>query len=179
LKKLFTTYRPVLIFVGLFFTSYIVMSLLYSGYLNTYVKVENGADPITNLVASQSAALIESFGYNAQVVPSMDAPYMRLSIHNTYIANIIEGCNAISIIVLFISFVVAFAQGFKKTIIFLLAGSVLIYAINLVRICILAIALYTYPEQGNFLHGVVFPGIIYGIVFLLWVLWVRIIKKHP
>ena len=112
------------------------------------------------------------------MLPALDMPHMKLIINNRYTANIIEGCNAVSVILLFVAFVLAFAQQFKKTMLFLLAGITLIYSINLVRICILAIALYEYPEQGDFLHGVVFPGIIYGMVFLLWVLWVKINKTE-
>ncbi|WP_271855141.1 exosortase family protein XrtF [Patiriisocius marinus] len=178
LKNLINTYRPVLIFVGLFFSTYIAMSLLYGAYLNYYASATGTADPITNLVAIQSTALINSFGYDAQILPDTSAPHMKLIINDHYTANIIEGCNALSIIILFISFILAFAQGFKKTFLFLLAGTSLIYAVNLVRICILAIALYKYPNQSDFLHGVVFPGIIYGMVFLLWVLWIRVIKKQ-
>ncbi|GER58172.1 hypothetical protein ULMA_02800 [Patiriisocius marinus] len=143
------------------------MSLLYGAYLNYYASATGTADPITNLVAIQSTALINSFGYDAQILPDTSAPHMKLIINDHYTANIIEGCNALSIIILFISFILAFAQGFKKTFLFLLAGTSLIYAVNLVRICILAIALYKYPNQSDFLHGVVFPGIIYGMVFLL------------
>ena len=178
LKKLFNTYRPVVVFVALFFASYIEMSLVYGLYLNVYAGTHKAADPITNLVAGQSSQLIETFGYSAQVLPALDMPHMKLIINNRYTANIIEGCNAVSVILLFVAFVLAFAQQLKKTMLFLLAGITLIYSINLVRICILAIALYEYPEQGDFLHGVVFPGIIYGMVFLLWVLWVKINKTE-
>lgn len=153
------------------------MSLLYGGYLHFFAGAAEAADPITDLVALQSTKLIESCGYAAQIMPAEIAPHMKLIVNGKYIANIVEGCNAVSIIILFMAFVFAFAQGFKKTFFFLFAGVALIYAVNLVRICILAIALYEYPEQSDFLHGVVFPAIIYGMVFLLWIFWVRVTKK--
>jgi exosortase family protein XrtF len=104
---------------------------------------------------------------------------MVLNINGSYLASIIEGCNSISIIILFIAFIVAFAQNFKKTFFFILAGSLLIYVVNVFRIVILAIALYHYPNQEKFLHAVVFPGIIYGMVFLLWMLWIkRLVPKN-
>ena len=98
---------------------------------------------------------------------------MVLNMNGRYLASIIEGCNAISIIILFIAFIVAFAKGFKKTFFFIFVGSLLIYVVNVLRIVILAIALYHYPNQEKLLHGVVFPGIIYGMVFLLWMLWIK------
>ena len=60
---------------------------------------------------------------------------------------------------------------------FIFTGIVLIYSVNVLRISILAIALYKYPQFSNTLHGVVFPAIIYGMVFLLWMIWVRMLTK--
>jgi exosortase family protein XrtF len=122
--------------------------------------------------------VLNVLGYQATIEPKDNLPVLKLNVEGVYLAQIIEGCNALSVIILFIAFVVAFAAGFKKTIMFLLAGSVLIYGINILRIVILSIALYEYPQYEEILHGVVFPAIIYGIVFLLWVLWVRQLKPE-
>jgi exosortase family protein XrtF len=82
----------------------------------------------------------------------------------------------VSIIILFVAFIVSFYQNFKKTFLFILAGTALIYSVNVVRIAILTIAIYKFPENEHILHGVLFPAIIYGMVFLLWIIWVRTLK---
>lgn len=176
LKALLQKYRSVLRFVGLFMGSYLFMSLVYGWYLQWSVGGAYQPDWITNTVARQCTALLNTLGYNAQVMSHETLPTMKLYVEGEYLAHIIEGCNAVSVIILFAAFVIAFAQGFKKTFLFLLAGSVLIYSVNLIRIAVLAIALYRYPQQESFLHGVVFPAMIYGMVFLLWMLWIRILK---
>jgi uncharacterized SAM-binding protein YcdF (DUF218 family) len=38
---------------------------------------------------------------------------------------------------------------------------------------ILSIGLYHYPWRREILHTVIFPLIIYGLVFLLWMFWVN------
>tara|TARA_R110000787_G_scaffold96415_8_gene199839 strand:- start:1460 stop:1891 length:432 start_codon:yes stop_codon:yes gene_type:complete len=134
-------------------------------------------DFITNLVAKQSSELISSFGYEAKVMPHDTETSMKLYINQTYLARIVEGCNAVSIIILFIAFIISFAEKLKKTLLFLFAGGALIYAVNILRIAILAIAIYKYPEYTETLHEVVFPAIIYGMVFLLWMIWVRMLPK--
>jgi exosortase family protein XrtF len=48
----------------------------------------------------------------------------------------------------------------------------LIFILNIFRIALLTIGLYKYPEYGTFLHDILFPLVIYGVVFLLWILWV-------
>jgi exosortase family protein XrtF len=128
---------------------------------------------MTNLVAKQSKDLLETLGYNAQVIPHPDEASMKLIINKKYVARVIEGCNSISVIILFASFIIAFTGKFKITVLYLLAGSVLIYVANLVRVVILSIGLYHYPWRKDILHTVIFPAIIYGMVCLLWLFWVN------
>jgi exosortase family protein XrtF len=68
---------------------------------------------------------------------------------------------------------IAFAEKFKTTFLYILAGSVMIYVVNLFRIVILSVGLYHYPWRREELHTVIFPLIIYGMVFLLWMFWVN------
>lgn len=177
MKQLFRKYKSVIGFVVLFLGTYIVLTVFYSVYLNLSKDSIYPPDFITHLVAEQSSALLNGVGYDAEIVPHEAQPTMKLFVEGQYLARIIEGCNAVSIIILFIAFIIAFAENRKKTAIFILAGAVLIYAANIVRITILAVALYKYPNYEHVLHGVIFPGIIYGIVFLLWMLWVRMLSK--
>lgn len=164
-----------IVFLLLFLGSYLVLSFLYAGYLTISEDTQYQPDFVTNLVAKQSSSIMNGLGYQAEVIPHKNQPSLELFVNGKYLARVVEGCNALSIIILFISFIVAFAQGFKKTMLFILAGIVLIYSVNIIRIAILALALYHYPMQEHILHGVVFPAIIYGMVFLLWVLWVRML----
>lgn len=173
MKALLLKYRSVVRFVVLFMGSYLVMSLIYGRYLDWSEGGAFSPDYITELVSLQTMALLDTIGYNAQIIPDQALPSMNLYLEGIYLVRIIEGCNAISVIILFASFVVAFAQKWKKTLIFLLAGSVLIYSVNVIRIAVLSIALLHYPEQEHLLHGVVFPAMIYGMVFLLWMVWIR------
>lgn len=134
-------------------------------------------DYMTHLVAQQSAYLLQDLGYTAQVLPHPHEASMKLIINNKYVARVIEGCNSVSVIILFISFILAFAGTFKTTLFYILAGSVIIYSVNLVRVVILSIGLYHYPWRKDILHTVIFPGIIYGLVCLLWVVWVNRFSK--
>jgi exosortase family protein XrtF len=76
-----------------------------------------------------------------------------------------------------LSFIVAFAGEFKTTLLYAFAGSIIIYAFNLIRIVILSVGLYHYPWRREVMHEVVFPLLIYGTVFLLWMFWVNRFSK--
>ncbi len=176
MRKLFRKYKSVIRFVILFLGTYLVLGFLYSVYLNAS---ENGAyfpDYITDLVAKQSAATLDGFGYNSVLRKDSLGQGMLLTIDNKYTVSVVEGCNSISVIILFVAFIIAFAENFKKTLLFIFAGAVLIYIVNIIRIAILTVALYKFPQYENILHSVVFPGIIYSMVFILWMVWVRMLK---
>lgn len=173
MKSSLKPFAPIVRFIVIFFGVYIVATVVYMMYLELSKQGQFTPDFITYLVAKQTDAVLNTLGYQASVVPDAQLPLMQLYINDIYLAQIVEGCNAISVIILFVSFVFAFYQGFKKTLVFVLAGCVLIYTINILRIVFLAIALYKYPSYQEMLHGVLFPVVIYGFVCLLWLFWVK------
>lgn len=175
--QLFKKYRSVVIFILTFLGSYLVFSMIY----NVYLDLSNGSryypDFFTHLVAVQSEAVISALGYPAHILPHQDEPSMKLYINKVFLARVVEGCNSISIVILFTSFVLAFFSRVKTTLLFILAGAVIIYAMNIVRIALLTIGIYEYPGYAEFLHSIAFPLVIYGTVFILWIIWVRIFSK--
>ncbi|WP_396151063.1 exosortase family protein XrtF [Flavobacterium sp.] len=173
MKKYLNQYKPFLSFLLKFFLSYIVLTLLYQFYLNSFDSASLEIDSITEIVSAQTQKTIELFNYNSHLEPHPKQNSNMLFVEGKKVARVVEGCNAISVIILFISFVIAFKGNWKKTVLFILVGSLLIYVLNVIRIALIAIALYHYPEQEHLLHGVVFPLFIYGVVFLLWVIWVN------
>ncbi len=182
MKALIIKYKSVIKFILTFLLVYISLSVAYKLYLDYSKDSKYYPDYVTNLVARQSADLLNVMGYKAYVVPHPNERSMKLVINTKYLARIIEGCNSISVIILFVSFIVAFSGKPKTTFMYILSGSVLIYVVNLLRIVILSVGLFHYPWRSELLHTVVFPGIIYGMVFLLWVVWVNrfssMIKKN-
>lgn len=156
---------------------YLVLTVMYNVYLNYSAGGKFKTDYITNLVAKQSQSLINTFGYDATAAQHTEEASVKLILNGKYVARVVEGCNSISVIILFISFIIAFAGKLKSTVFYLLVGSVLIYAVNIIRIAILSIGLFNYPWRKEILHTVIFPLIIYGIVFLLWMFWVNRFSK--
>ncbi|WP_417200444.1 exosortase family protein XrtF [Bizionia sp.] len=177
MKKLLQKYKSVIRFILTFLLVYAVMTFGYKFYLQLSTGAVYYPDYMTHIVAQQSADLLQALGYEAQVLPHPDEASMKLFINEKYVARVIEGCNSVSVIILFMAFILAFSGRFKTTIIYLLAGSVLIYVVNLFRVVILSVGLYHYPWRKDILHTVIFPAIIYGMVCLLWVVWVNRFSK--
>lgn len=173
MRELLKKYRSVLKFILVFILVYGLLSIAYKLYLDKSTGEKYYPDYITYKVAKQSEALLNSVGYESQVKPHSHEPSMKLIVRKKYVARVVEGCNSVSVIILFISFIVAFSGIAKTTFFYAIAGSVLIYATNLVRIAVLSIGLYHYPWRKDILHTIIFPLIIYGMVFLLWMIWVK------
>ena len=173
MESLFKKYKPVLKFIVTFLLVYIVLTIAYNFYLEKSSGEKYYPDYLTHLVAKQSEILLDTVGYDARTENHPKEPSIKLIINNKFVARVVEGCNSISVIILFISFLMAFAGKPKTTFFYALSGSVLIYTVNLVRIAVLSIGLYHYPWRRDILHTVIFPLAIYGLVFILWMIWIK------
>jgi exosortase family protein XrtF len=157
--------------------TYVLLTAAYQWYLSGYDEKQNEVDGITQSVAAQSESLLHFFG-ESKMDKHPTRPTLRLYYQQKYVARIIEGCNAMSVMILFAAFVVAFSGKLKQTVLFILGGSLLIHVLNIGRIALLCVLIYHFPQYENFLHGVVFPLVIYGVVFILWVIWVNKFSRY-
>ncbi|NGY36147.1 exosortase family protein XrtF [Flavobacterium sp. XN-5] len=171
MKKYFIRYKPFLLFLIKFFLTFIILTVVYQVFLGRFEN--NKIDSITRLVAKNTVQFLDLFPADAAIEENKSGTFIKLIYNHTYVARMIEGCNAVSIIILFISFVVSFSGKLKPTLLFIFAGSVIIYVLNVIRIALLSALIYHFPSQLSLLHGVLFPLFIYGVVFILWLIWIR------
>lgn len=176
MKKYLIQFKPFLIFIGTFFAAYILLTVVYKYYLDSFD--ENDIDGITDVVGSNVYWLMDFFNCDVLVQKNLSEPYLEVWYNNVNVVRIVEGCNAVSVMILFVSFVLAFSGKLKTTLLFILSGILFIYILNVVRIAILTILLFRFPEKEHLLHGVLFPLIIYGLVFILWVVWVNKFSRY-
>ncbi|EDP71584.1 hypothetical protein FBALC1_03832 [Flavobacteriales bacterium ALC-1] len=177
MKALLEKYKLVIRFIVTFLAVYTVLTIGYNIYLNLSEGSKFYPDYMTNLVSHQTNTLLNSIGYEASVLPHPNEPSMKVIMNGKFVVRIIEGCNAMSVIILFLSFIVAFAGKLKTTLFYCFAGCIIIYAFNLIRIVALSVGLYHYPWREEILHQIIFPMLIYGTVFLLWMVWVNRFSK--
>lgn len=168
-------HKSIIIFLLKFFVTYFLLVAVYNGYLQKSQMKDDfyQTSSITTAVANQTVKLLSAFDYDVQAIQHDKEMSVMLVIEGKYTARVIEGCNSISLIILFVSFIVAFSGTLKATLLFSVLGGVFIYVVNVLRIAFLTVMIYKYPNQIGILHDMVFPAIIYGTIFLLWVLWVN------
>ncbi len=154
------------------------MTFLYESYLNQFNPLRFEVDGFTQIVSNQSVGVLKILGFDVYEVLNNTESCMNIFFNNRFVAKIIEGCNGLSVIILFVAFVVAFTGNWKATIWYVIVGSLLIHFVNVLRIAFLCVLMFYYPAYEHVLHGVIFPLIIYGLVFLLWVIWVNKFSVH-
>lgn len=154
------------------------MTFLYQRYLSHYKASVFEVDGFTKLVAEQTQKLMLFLNLDVSVLPNPTESSIKLYYNQKYMVRIIEGCNALNVIILFVSFVIAFTGKWGHTILFLIFGTALIHIMNIFRIALLTVVLYHFPAQGAIFHDIIFPLIIYGFVFILWIIWVRKFSKY-
>ncbi|MFD2910001.1 exosortase family protein XrtF [Flavobacterium ardleyense] len=172
MKNNLLQYKPFFTFLTKFLLFYVVFTFIYKMYLDQYDVTKNEVDFFTEIVAKQTENLLGIFTESKASLPHDKEPSVKLFYKDRFIARIIEGCNAISVIILYAAFIFAFSSQWKKTTLYIILGVLLIHILNIIRIALLVVLLYYYPQHGEILHGTFFPLFIYGVVFLLWILWV-------
>lgn len=171
LCRMFNDFKPVLKILLRFLVIYLVMVFLYQCYLNGFSG--KGLDPVSKWVANQATAAQRVFGYDSVMVDGK--PHQETSwfyVGGQYVSRMVEGCNAISVMVLFLAFVFAFYSG-KKTFLFAIGGLVFLHVVNVLRIAGLNLLLLEMPQYGKIGHDYFFPAIIYGSVVALWLIWIK------
>lgn len=168
---MFNDFKPVLKILLRFIIIYVVMVLGYQFYLNQFHHL--GLDPISVWVAKQTVFVQNILGYPSQIVhgtPEQETAWFYVA--GKYVSRMVEGCNAVSVMILFLAFVFAFFKG-SKTFVYAGLGLVFLHLMNVLRIVGLNILLREMPQYSKIGHDYFFPAIIYGSVVLLWLVWIK------
>ncbi|UHO38052.1 exosortase family protein XrtF [Chryseobacterium capnotolerans] len=163
-------FKPVLGILLRFIIIYLVLLFAYQFYLNA--GRDYGLDPFSGIIANQVNAVQNVLGYPSQLYNDVKNEQVWFYVKKQYVTRMVEGCNAVSVMILFVSFVFAFYKG-SKTFVFVMAGLVLLYIMNLLRIVGLNMVMAEHKEYGKMFHDFVFPAVIYGSVVLLWLIWIK------
>lgn len=86
---------------------------------------------------------------------------------------IVDGCNGIAAMGLFLGFILAYPGDWKNRISFSLLGIGVIYLVNIARVITLAVTQGTWPQFFDFTHDYSTTVIFYIVIFLLWMVWVN------
>ncbi|MFM7855995.1 MAG: exosortase family protein XrtF, partial [Flammeovirgaceae bacterium] len=149
---------------------YFIFNIVYGTYIEN-TKPE--PDVFTRTTATQTAWILRKIGHSIEAIKNKNGPTVFIQRNNQPILSIYEGCNGINVIIVFVSFIVAFAGGLKKKLSFLALGIFIINSANVVRIALLYFVAIRYQVYFYFIHKYVFTLVLYVIVVILWLVYVN------
>lgn len=180
-------YKGIIFFLLRFVITYVVLSVAYGEYIHQYDSQNPpGTDGFTTLVAKQTARVSALFGYASEVhsndhlnyAEAQEKTFDSVYLDEQYAISVEEGCNGLSIMILFAAFIIGYWGRWKSMLWFIPAGLVFIHLSNLLRLLLLGIlSIQEETAAFHFFHKFGFTAIIYGAVFILWVLWVKKFSK--
>ncbi len=98
-------------FIGL----YIVLNTVYGIWIEHYHPLP---DPLTKIVTHQTAAIVSVVEDSITVGEATDSPYVPIRQAGKTVVSVFEGCNSLNVMIVFLSFIVAFTGTWKKSLSF-------------------------------------------------------------
>lgn len=173
-------FKPTILFLVKFGVTYGVLTLLYGWYVSSFNEHDPPrTDGVTQVVSAQTTTLLNALGYEAHQQQHPTEQSILVTVDGIESVRIFEGCNGVSMFILFTAFVIAFKGYWRRTLWFIPAGLVFIHLSNLGRLVALSLISIHYPQHMYFFHKYGFTIIIYVAVFLLWVIWVGKLHRQP
>lgn len=154
----------------MFIVIYVFFTLFYDIYLNYHF---DRVDIFSSLVGQQAAQVLRWFGFNAVTADYNIEKSTHIIVGNIPCVRVIEGCNGLSVMILFVAFLFGFPGSWKHKIWFIPAGLLLIHLFNISRVAILCWTVYRFGETGYPIYKEMFTASIYVLVLAMWYLWVQ------
>ena len=156
--------KEVIQFIALFITFCTVFYLLYYHFMDRFAFLED-------ITASILGFLLRIFGMDIVVDGN------TVTIVGYITLRIIDECTAMFGSIVYLSCVLAYPADVKKKAIGIVLGIPCLYAINMVRLIILAFVGVSSPGIFEFVHTYLWQTIFIVFVILIWLIWVDKVVK--
>ena len=155
--------RFLLLAVGL----YLVWFFGYEQWLRADERLDTA---LSVNIAQVTTATLQLLGFPASV--AADNPQLILMQQKmaVFVGN---PCNGLVLYALFAGFVLAYPGPGRRKLWFIPVGILGIYLLNVVRVAALALNHFYAHQSVDFNHHYTFTFVVYGCIFLLWMLWAR------
>lgn len=170
MKALYHQFRPIINFLLIFLLTFFAFTALYDVYLKGF---NEKVDMMSSVVGHQGAQALRALGFEAFARDVHFEQSTHVGIDGFARVKVIEGCNGLSVMILFLAFILGFPGSWKQKVWFIPAGLLVIHLFNIARVAILCWAVYSYGETGYPIYKEMFTASIYVLVLAMWYLWVQ------
>lgn len=163
---LWDSHRSVLLFFAKMVAIYALWYVVYESWLLPDGRLDAW---ISHRVVQWGGGVLSILGFEEAF-----AQGRVLRIPETAGVQVINGCNGLSTIGLFVGFVCAFPGSWKRRLPFLAVGILVVFAANVARVTGLLLFQRYWAPGFDLVHGLGAPTFFYLVVFGLWMLWARV-----
>jgi exosortase family protein XrtF len=143
----------------------------YEGYLAKDLSDSSFNWQFNRMLTNQTGFWFALLGYEVKVTSFQIYPHL-MYLNGDPIISVDTPCNGLPMLYLFASFILVYPGPWKRKLIFIPAGLIIIHGINLIRIILLSyISLYS-SDYFYFNHKYLFQIIVYGLVISMWLYWI-------
>ena len=161
----------------------LLITSLYAVWFITYefVLKPNGIldKHLTNWTCYGVTFCLNLFGYDSYYILSkkLGNAYLFIQPSSAPIVRVGASCNGQELFALFFFFIMAYPGKWKLKIPFMTVGFILVYLANIFRTYCLVVLAYHKSPLYDLFHRYIFIFFIYGLVFLMWMLWANKYSK--
>src|ERR1044071_4959788 len=161
-------------FLGIFLGLYAAWMMLYHWVIHPWGWLDT---LVINDSSLWSLWVLDKIGF--ATFQSNHETIRTIGIAGTHGLWIGDPCNGLTLFALFSLFIVAYPGNWKGKMWYIPVGITLIHTMNILRITALCIITKTSPDSLDFNHTYLFQVLMYGFIFLLWFIWIRISSSKP
>ena len=164
--------KGAIFFIAKMLGIYFLLQVTYDKLLSPNTTIDSW---LIDLIISQVEWILTTLDY-ALLIP--DPQYTsHLGIFGTSGVVVGNPCDGLSLFILFASFLMVFNGKWWFKLIYIVLGIGLIHFLNVLRVLALALIVKYSPESLDFHHSYTFTLFIYLIIFLFWMLRIKIYQK--
>ncbi|MBL7950731.1 MAG: archaeosortase/exosortase family protein [Flavobacteriales bacterium] len=160
---------PVLRFLALAAGLYLGWYLLFEFAIHPNGWLDKAA---INSLLNWASAILRALGYELIPEPANAENIRTIGVQGGHLLWIGDPCNGIGLFAVYLIFLAAYPGPWEHKLWFAPLGVLSIHLINALRVAALCIIVKYDYELLNFNHDYTFYVIVYGWVFLLWIIWV-------
>jgi exosortase family protein XrtF len=164
--------KKAVIFVASMLGIYLLLQFTYDYGISPNTSVDS---KLIGLIISQAESILQFSGYELLIPDPQYGAHM--GIEGTSGVVIGNPCDGLSLFILFTSFLIVFSGKWWFKILYILLGIGLIHLLNVLRVVALALIVKYSPESLDFHHSYTFTLFIYGIIFLAWMLRIKVYSR--
>ncbi len=151
--------------------------VLWFGLYEFWLKPDGHIDQlITENISIVISKLLQWTGYDVHFTSArkLGETYMYNSNDPFPFIRVGASCNGLELLILFTIFIISYPGNSKHKLLFIGLGLIGIHILNILRNYWLALfVLHNEMELFDLFHRYVFIFMVYGAIFLLWMLWVN------